>query len=247
MKLLICNRWIINIKDDKVLGRHSDELPMFENITQKRLLELAKFTWCHYMVVLKVKSLVHVKFFVDFFGGIGRLSLIVNKVMRPSRHVIIDMNVDQYNHLVGMFPHSDVLCGNSFDVSGDYGGADFVSWDENSFTLHKLIKNVNHTKDAIGRLLKSKPMYVQLTDVTASRFHLLKMQFSTESGYDIASIEDYYGALSAVVHDLFGYSVIYVAKYNKLASVLLARQECDEMELVNATDYPQADTFMRII
>jgi len=221
-KLVICNQWEIPV-DENLFGMKPQKWqPFFQHFSSRRMPELALFTQCWYRLVeyIAVNSNTNVNSVVEYFGGAGRASKIVQGLLYPNHHIIVEYDDLVCEHLRNAFknvPGVVIVNGDSYELAGTYA-CDLVSWDED-FTLHRLLYNTK-VSGAISRLFYNEPRFVQIADMAASRFPLNRKVYSVDSGVNMNKVDDYYVGLSEVLYKLFGYSISFVARYGKLACVL---------------------------
>ena len=246
MKVLLCQKYEMDIENAPI-GVESEELPFFQHLTKKRLPELALFTWCHEQAIRYVKSVRDVDSVVEYFGGMGRDSVILQEELNPISHVVIDVNHAQYEHLASlapMYPGMVVLERDSFQCAGEYP-ADFVVWD-NEFTLHRFLANpVMH--EAMINMASGNTLFIMLTDLGPSRLNLTKGVYSEDSGIDIRDVDDYTYAVSLVLYRELGYSITYVARYRKMSMYILEPTPIDNPVVTVAEDYPESKAYFEVL
>jgi hypothetical protein len=153
----------------------------------------------------------------------------------------------QYKHLLKTFPYKTVIKADSYEIAGSMYG-DLSLWDGDRFTLHNLRNNRNGLYDSIYRLLQVHPKCAAFTDITASRFPLLKKYYTSEFyRMDAHTILDYFHIMSDYAYTEFGYSIVYVAKYRKLSMILMVPGHVSEFEVANAEDCQDSYTYLRWI
>jgi len=246
MKVLLCQKYEMYIENAPI-GVESEELPMFQHLTEKRLPELALFTWCHEKAIQYVKSAHDVDSVVEYFGGIGRDSTIIQEELCPSSHTVIDINHAQCAHLKSLtrtYPDMVVLERDSFQCAGEYS-ADFVIWDA-EFTLHQFMVN-DELRDAMARAANGHEKCIMMSDKGPSRLNLNKNVYSRDSGIDIRDVDDYTYAVSLMLLRVLGHSITYVARYRKMSVYVLEPAPIDNPVVMVAEDYPESKAYFEVL
>lgn len=252
MKVRLCNKYNIDICDDHTKVETANHEPFFQHLMDlKRRKELSRFTWCWEKLVEQVATKSRtknnqVKTVTEYFGGMGRSAVIIQNVLKPEKHLVIDVDNKQYLHLKELskvYPGMTALQEDSFANAGKHP-ADFVTLDFNNFTLHTLLKNKT-IYDTMYNVLKGGiPCYVEVADLALSKLQMNRDRYGGLVGKEIHTPRDYFKALSHTVSKLFGYGVSFVAHYGKLSAVLLEQDYDSDVEIVDARDYPESEHYL---
>src|SRR3990167_3647239 len=206
-RALVCNKWTLDI-DDKYLahvnGFGVKEAPFFVQLV-KRIGDVSRGAIAAEWLLSELPVGKRV---TEFFGGAGRNSLIVERILQPSQHNIYDMNTDCIEHLQTVFggvPHISVIHGDSA-IAMMEADADIFLLDFNRWTL------LQHLQEKLWyeqwRVLLSKtPLAFVWTDTSSGHFHLNKAHYSKHFGVSIDSKENYTRFISHWMEREFGYQI----------------------------------------
>lgn len=152
---------------------------------------------------------------VENFGGIGMTGTIVQNELKPSLHVLFDIDEDCIKQLQHLFQEK-VRYGDAKETIGMIQ-ADFVILDFPNFTVNKWAQ----WEEPFRRMFNLKPKFVTITDIANQRIGLHRDLYTKIFQAPIFNIEDYMEALSQKFYDSMGYSIQKVAYDHKAAFLLL--------------------------
>lgn len=159
-----------------------------------------------------VKFLPRVSTVVEYFGGVGQFSTILQQICRPGSHYAFDIDVDcvrQLQSLKGLRAEQGDAKQTMGTIAADLVVLDFA------------YATIKHFEEwPWERVFAQRPQYVIWSDTAARRIGLHRALYSKLFGTSIVSNQDYYAAFSDFIYDRFGYSVRRVAHH--LYSYLLA-------------------------
>ena len=250
MKILLCSKYEMKI-EDSLLQVEGPHVPFFMHLhSPRRLAQLARFTWCWEKLIQQVKREVKTKpvqSVVEYFGGMGRSSVIIQEELRPKRHVVIDIDEKQYQHLNSLRSIYSSLFVYRDDAYGIAGGhpADFAALDFPYFTLTRLLKEAPFTK-IIGAVTSKRPRYLEISDGALSRLHLNYAIYSEVAGTEVRTPEQYFQALSQTFLSKFNYGISFAAHFGRASALLLQPGYKNGIEIRDACNSPSSKTYLTI-
>jgi len=214
---LICNRWEMEFEDylhnAEDFG-HVANIPYNHYLFGKKLELVSASTFSAYELL---KGLPKKKRVVEFFGGVGLQSTIIQELLQPIDHTIIENDGNCIRHLNDNFRgRATILQANAFDYIGALPG-DIFSLDWNSWTvLHQ-----DKLKSVFELLLKYDPLAIIWFDTAKSYFHLNRSKYSKLLGMELSTIRDYSEALFSFFERKYNYGFSKVAYFSKGTHFLL--------------------------
>ena len=188
----ICNRWDLPLLKGE--GGHYRYLDTASQRNAACFLEL-----CNHMEVPAVRSVV------EYFGGVGIFSTIVQQLFHPSQHWAFDIDPD----CVAQLQTIPGLAATAGDAHGTMGTieADLVVCDFAVCTL----RTVNEWP--LIQVTTRRPRYIVVSDTALRRLGLHRALYSRLAGVPVVSLEDYVRVYSKYMWELYGYSVTHVAHH----------------------------------
>lgn len=161
---------------------------------------------------------------LEYFGGIGAQSLIIQDLFQPVRHVVADYAEESAEMLRRVLRDTnayvlrqDAYAEDALDPNADLIGLDFgdlTCWKTREGLPHRLL---------MDRVFGAYPKGVVLTDVAGPRLGLQRDRYETLLGVGrCGSYRDYLQALCEYLGDIYGYELqagYYVNRVAKLAFV----------------------------
>ncbi len=136
---------------------------------------------------------------VEYFGGVGIFSTIIQNVIRPTYHRAFDIDDDCVAQLQTLDR-----------VGASYGDAKQTmgTIDAQMVVLDFAVATAKHHDEwPWGRVCSAKPNYIVWSDTALRRLGLHRELYSRIFGTPIVSHEDYVRAYSRLLWDRYGYSV----------------------------------------
>lgn len=185
----ICNRWELPLLDGS--GGHYRYLDTASQRNAACFLELLER--------LQVSSAV------EYFGGVGIFSTIIQQVLHPLQHWAFDLDPDcvaQLRTIQGI----QVAPGDAHDTMGSIP-AELVVCDFPVCTLRTV------DEWPWSRVVAWKPRYIVVSDTALRRLGLHRALYSRLSSEAVVSHEDYVRVYSKHMWNRYGYSVTRVAHH----------------------------------
>lgn len=176
--------------------------------------------WCyeHLTSFLPKQSTV-----VEWFGGLGIGSIIIQKLLQPWRHVIYEHDKWLCQHLetVPELGPCYVCCGDSYEAEPEYGGTIHVV-DNNSFTIRRWLKDEQYAAFMDKVFCNSE--YVLFTDTAVCIFWPHRERYAQALGTPrITSLADYLHGLSRRVDEHYGQRIVVAATHPRASYLLFAK------------------------
>ena len=203
---LICNRWTMEFEDPP--EELADETPyeyrpFLYQIHQPRFQEYVSTSTSGGYELLK--DLPPGQIVVEFFGGVGLQSLMVEKMLVPERHVIVEKDPLCVEHLRRIFtaPHIEIHQGDARDFIGKIQG-DIYLLDCNGWSLSKLMDEWLPYLDA---LFASEPEAISWYDTSKAYFGVNRQRYSERLGEALTDFSSYGQALSRFFQNRWEHSI----------------------------------------
>jgi hypothetical protein len=193
--------------------------PYTHYLSSKRL-DIARNLWCASRTInYAVESgciRPGVDTVIEYFGGLGTMSRIIQDVIHPPVHIVYDVDkfcVDYLRKYLGN--GAQVEQGNFFDVVGIPANVAFL--DVETFTLLKM--------DAlfIKALTRAFACYntIVLVDTAVGKYHLNYEAYGNAFRTPVPTLEDYFKRLSDWYDTVFGWSILSVASHVRASYMLM--------------------------
>jgi len=205
MNLKICNLYDMEI-DRSLAGLATGTYDSFFDISSKRLRKLCLGSFCYYSILRE--SFQTLENVLELFGGIGRSSLIIERLFNPKYHDIFELNQKYANHIAKTFHHEAVRihAGDAFsyEYERDF---DLVCLDHPSLTF-----KICEDDPQVSKMIKDAASHsrsILMTFIGLSKVAPLRDYYSSRYGAEIHTQEDYLrvGA-GRLIHE-FGPQCIY--------------------------------------
>lgn len=188
----VCNRWELPLRAGA--GGHYRYLHTASDRNASCFLEL-----CNHMEVPAIGSVV------EYFGGVGIFSTIIQQLFRPPQHWAFDLDSDCVAQLQTI-PGMVAAQGDAHETMGSIP-ADLVVCDFAICTL----RTVDEWPWA--RVVAHRPRYIVASDTALRRLGLHRALYSRLAGSSVVSFEDYVRVYSKHMWEHYGYSVTRVAHH----------------------------------
>jgi hypothetical protein len=144
---------------------------------------------------------------VEFFGGIGAQSLMIQDLFAPRNHVVRDYSLEAVAHIKAQVPGVYAHQADSYDPMWQHR-ADLVGLDFGDLTVWKTRQGEPH-RGLLDRVFEEEPKAVVLTDVACRYLHLHKERYETLLGAGTCiTYETYLEALARYFRRIYGYVVV---------------------------------------
>lgn len=161
--------------------------------------------WCCYRLIKDAG--IEVNSAVEFFGGIGAQSLMIQEMFAPRSHVVLDYSHEAVKHIKSQVPQVYAHQGDSYDPMWQHR-ADLVGLDFGDLTVWKTREGEPH-RGLLDRVFEEEPKAVVLTDIACRYLHLHRERYETLLGAgSCATYETYLDALAKYLRRLYGYVVM---------------------------------------
>ena len=233
MRYLLAEKWTLNIPDHLVKGVKPEWVAQYTNkdvalmpynyrlASPNAQRDIAAGIWCYeYMLQILLNLGIHKECgVVEYFAGVGRDSTIIQNMLHPEYHAMVERDSQCCDHLRHAFPQCDVMNEDFFGMS--IGNAEVSFLDPNTFTAVKLAKDERWQKQLRNVLENST--FTIITDSAISRLGLHWKWYANAMGIPAStgfSIGGYIDGLSKMMYCMFGHSIRY-AVYHPHATYLL--------------------------
>lgn len=142
---------------------------------------------------------------VEYFGGVGIFSTIIQQVLHPSRHLVFELDADcvaQLRTIEGL----QVAQGDAHETMGSVDG-DLVVLDFPVCTLRTV------AEWPLERIAALHPRYIVVSDTALRRLGLHRAMYSRLAGADVVTPRDYALAYSQYMFKKIGYSTTRIASH----------------------------------
>jgi hypothetical protein len=161
--------------------------------------------WCAYQLVKELG--VEVNSAVEFFGGIGAQSLMIQELFSPRSHVVMDYSHEAVEHIKAQVPGVYAHQADSYDPMWAHR-ADLDCLDFGDLTVWKTRKGRAH-RGLLDRVFEEEPKAVVLTDIACRYLHLHKERYETILGAgSCKTYEKYLYSLALYLFRIYGYEMV---------------------------------------
>lgn len=198
MELTICERWNMTVADPN------------ESWFLEWALRSPKDAGIHLTAGLKCYEMaadLDIYSAVEYFGGIGAQSLMIQDLFRPEDHVVMDYSPEAARHLARLGGKWVSDWADSYEPR-NYRTADLVGLDFGDLTVWKTREGEKH-RELMNRVFDGEPQAVVLTDVACRYLHLHRERYETLLGAGTcATYPSYLDALADRLEALYGYVMV---------------------------------------
>lgn len=214
MNFLVGDEWPISV-DDSDINHHGgkrEDRPYLHYVGYKSL-DIALNVWCFSQLIPHMPAGASV---VEYFAGIGCLSVVMLNRLKPSILTCVDKNDACIRALRGNANGAAIVQGDFYKLAGTIPG-DVVVMDPDTFTICKLNA---WWFDALNRIFHTHE-YVLWVDTAIGKLHLNAQAYSDVLGCKIETMRDYAEALSAFYGRNYGYTIVALANHTRATYMLL--------------------------
>lgn len=189
MIVKLMDKYILRVPDN--LGAIPDNKSRIGNpywyFLEKKKKDLVNVFACMNEVIRKTNA----ESVIEYFGGIGTTTAIINEVLKPRKHTILDIDPVCIKILKDNYPDKNIVCTNSLEYKPDMV-YDLSVLDYNKFTiLHKFLDE------------PFKSDYIILTDSAIPKLHLNKKVYEDRFNIRVENAEDYANCYSKFIKERY--------------------------------------------
>lgn len=161
--------------------------------------------WSAYQLIKELG--VEVTSAVEYFGGMGAQSLMIQELWNPKHHVALDYSQEAVGHIKKQVPGVHAQQADSYDPTWQHW-AHLVGLDFGDLTVWKTREGEPH-RGLLDRVAEEEPHAVVLTDVACRYLHLHRERYETLLGPgSCASYETYLEAFADRLESLYGWVLV---------------------------------------
>lgn len=238
-KALICEKWELNFaqeleyKDSKV----SDQSNMERVVKIEKVV--ADCVLASTMILDKFSLTVDYGLdVVELYGGSGFQTTVIQNLLRPTNHTIVEQDENCVAQLKREFPKLTVIKGkaeDNYNIKADYYSLDY------DWTINTFVTNKNKNKDMFEGIFAFQPQAIQFWDSARSHLPANRKLYSKHFGKEIITAQDYSQAISEFFYKNYNYSTTYVCypRYQGLSTYFLLQPGKHEAEIMRTNDVPE--------
>lgn len=158
-----------------------------------------------YLTVASLYPLGSMATAVEYFGGMGAQSMMIQEIFFPHTHRVLDYSQEAVDHIQKQVEGPSLIRqADSYDPVNTYR-ADLVGLDFGDLTVWKTRDGEQH-RGLLDRVFAGEPKGVVLTDIACRYLHLHRSRYESLLGAGTcATYETYLEALSDRLEALYGY------------------------------------------
>lgn len=175
--------------------------------------------WMAYSSLKDVYTDGSIQTAVEYFGGMGAQSLMIQELFMPAGHMVGDFSEEAVEHLRREMPKSvDVRRQDAYDIKG-VQRADLVGLDFGDLTAWKTREGQQH-RQLLDRVFDRDPLAVVFTDISCRYLHLHRERYESLLGEGTCeTYTDYLQALLQRFQLLYGYTLC-AGYYDRWSAVM---------------------------
>lgn len=174
--------------------------------------------WCCYQLVQELG--IEVSSAVEFFGGLGAQSMMIQELFAPPSHVVMDYSHEAVDHIKTQVPEVCAHQADSYDPLWQHK-ADLVGLDFGDLTVWKTRIGEAH-RGLLDRVFEDEPKAVVLTDIACRYLHLHRDRYETLLGAGTCSTyELYLAAFARYLRKLYPGYVMVGGFHHRWSTVML--------------------------
>lgn len=159
-----------------------------------------------------------VEYVVELYGGLGFASQVLDKFLKPKKHVI--MEIDPACAKILRLNNRKVEEGDAYELVGDHLGADLYYMDHNTCSL------INVPKALLAQLPKLKnARYWFWVDTAIAKLHMNLAAYERASGLKVTDFRSYLRALQKRFFDQHERTITHVRYFRNAACLLVEKGE----------------------
>lgn len=231
--ILVNGTWPLVFQEDK--EQHTKQ--SFLYWLQEHPAHIAGHAAAEYRMYMEVKHhLGNVDSAVEYFGGIGVGTMLIQHLLKPKDHTVYELDMACVTHLEGQKWPGDVsvVYGDSSEAMGKVYGQ-MVACDFGQFTASQLEK----WSEPLDRMFAREPDAVCITDTSITRFWPNRKRYENILGDTFADPPGYYLAMGRHVKKRWGYNLrLAMFRYGFAGYMLFYKEHGHETLIEKA---PQVD------
>lgn len=216
MEFVICNKWELafDVKFPEHLGARHDR-PYYYYV-QRKPQDLALNLYCMEQMAARISG--PVDSVIDYFGGLGCVSLICKQMFHPSVQVVADIDPTCCAILRQVHPDLEVVNCDFYEYAGTSGQEfDLALFDFETMTALQLSRI---GMEVFKRTLATGSWGI-FTDTAVAKFHLNRGLYEDLFEVTLGDIDSYYAEFSRFFSENFGWHFPAVAHHNRAAYILM--------------------------
>jgi hypothetical protein len=199
---MVCGKWPLELGERTVSEEPKDLLGShFAWINDKKV----RYNADAFLDVLNKAQLPTELSVVEFCGGIGEFTLVVQNVLKPTTHRVFDLDQECVDHLKVTFPQCQVEQGDARKTMKEHT-ADFVLFDPPRMRAEDL------DLWPIAEMLAFKPRYVVIGDTVRPRVALHRALHSKFFSLPVHTYDDYLLYYNEHLREKFGYRITAIGR-----------------------------------
>lgn len=202
-KALICGKWKVEFENQlsKTKGSREND-PWINQLLGDRLEDVSCSTSGGYELLKDLPKELSV---IEFYGGTGVQSTVIDQVLKPKNHVIIEQDevcVRQLEHLFGNKKTVQIICGDAKQYMKD-ANADLYLLDWNTWT----IAHWERWHELWGYLFSTNPVALSWYDTSRPYFHTNKKLYGKILDGEVTDFSQYTQGVSSLIEAKYGYAL----------------------------------------
>lgn len=164
--------------------------------------------WHAYRAAAACYTVGEIESTVEYFGGMGAQSLMIQDLWSPDQHIVLDYSHEAVAHIKDQVEGVVAMQADSYAVESFVPGVDLVGLDFGDLTVWKTRPMEKH-RALLDRVFEDGPKAVVLTDIACRYLHLHRQRYETLLGSGTCgSYTDYLHALADRLEDMYGYVMV---------------------------------------
>lgn len=164
---------------------------------------------------------------IEMFGGSGWHSAVIQDVIKPSRHLAVDISPDCVKSIQMSLPQVEALMGDSYAVIGqqEHNSFDWVHADFNQFTWKR--SSERRYAKALDGIFRVAKRWATITDSAVfglCRFEKNRQSYANSIGMDPRDWHDYYHRLADIYESNWGFGVRGVYIWQRMSAMVLLEE-----------------------
>jgi len=222
-KALICGKWEMEFEMVTGTGKSPGEGESFMDRIQKRPQTVSDCVWGSYLLLRRLPTGLR---WVEFFGGVGIQTTLIQNLLVPVSHLVIERDELCYRHLQRQFPNVEIRHQDALEVLDSPPAADIYILDWNAWTIHHWDRWERHWKG----LIEADPLGIIWWDTSKAFFHVNKNLYAQELHSEVRRPEDYARGFRHFLADKFPAYALSTAVYCKFSTYYLLQRGSHPLE-----------------
>lgn len=201
---MICGKWPLELGEHSTGPEKKPEGYMggqFSWVNDKKV----RYNADAFLDVLNQANLPTGMTALEFCGGIGEFTVVIQNVLKPSHHRVFDYDQECADHLKRTFPQCEVAQGDARETMKKYT-ADFVSFDPPKMRAE------DHHLWPMAEMYAFKPRYALLCDTSRPRVALHRATHTKFLDFPVRTYDDYVQGYDKFLRRKYGYKITAVGR-----------------------------------